>query len=157
MKAMAESVPRELPMLLGLLFPVFFVGLWCGVCFMLSKIGGWGRLAGKFAAKKAPEGKILCGQSGQFSGFINYNRCLTIIISTEGLYLKVWPIFGLGHKPILIPWDEIRNVRRSRFLWMRSASFDAGNPTIACISLSERIFELFPETGIRVKDPDRRP
>lgn len=134
-------------MALGLLFPVFFAGLWCFVCFLLSRIGGWSRLAEKFATKEVPVGTVLEGQSAQLSGFTNYNRCLTIIIAREGLYMKVWPIFGLGHRPILIPWDEIRNSKPRRFLWMRTVSFDAGNPLIARIALSEKVFQMFPEAA----------
>lgn len=137
----------EIPGALVLLFPVFFVGLWCLICLLISRIGGWSRLAEKFATTEVPPGTVLEGQSVKLSGLTNYNRCLTIIIAKEGLYMKVWPIFGIGHKPILIPWNEIRNGKPGRFLWMRTVSFEAGNPKIARISLSEKVFNMFPNAA----------
>ena len=145
--SLSEVISRELSPLIFLLFPILFAGFWCFVLFLLSRIGGWGRLAEKFAAPIAPAGKIFHGQSAQLSGFCNYNRCLTIIVAAEGIYLRVWPLFGIGHKPILIPWDEIRNPRDSRFLWIRRVAFDVGNPAIVRMSLSEKLSREFPKCG----------
>jgi hypothetical protein len=143
MKFLAETGSQPFPYFV-LLFPFFFVGVWCLVCFLLSQIGGWARLGEKFSATAAPDGKFLYGQSAQFSGFCNYNRCLTIAIAENGLYLKVWSIFRLGHPPLLIPWDQIQNTKQTSLLWFKKVSFDIGSPRIARMSVSKKLFENFP-------------
>lgn len=131
------------------LFPFFFVGLWCSVCFILSKIGGWGELANRFRATDVPSGTTLCGQSVQLRGFCNYNGCLTLIIAKEGLYLRIWPMFRLGHHALLIPWNELHNPKPGGFLWIKKITLDAGTPRITKISVSEKAFGMFPERPAR--------
>lgn len=140
----AEAASQEPPLLLLLLFPMIFAGFWCFVCFLLSRIGGWSRLAKRFAVDTPPAGKIFYGQSAQLSGLCNYNGCLTIIVAAEGLYLRVWALFRAGHKPILIPWAEIRNPRPRKFLWIRKVAFDAGSPASVRFSVSEKVYREFP-------------
>ena len=97
------------------------------------------RIGKRFRSMKTPIGTALYGQSAQSSGFCNYNRCLTIIIADEGLYLRIWLMFRLGHPAFLILWEEIRNHRARRSLQAVQMSFEIGNPAIARMTILPRI------------------
>jgi len=135
-----------LPIFFASLFPFIFAAIWCAVSMVLSTIGGWRRLAESFPARRPPSGKRFFMQGGKV-GSVSYSGCLTIYTSPEGLYLSVWPMFRLGHPPLLIPWDAIRNATTRRLLWAESVVFDVGLPKIATLQLSRKIFE-----GYRVAD-----
>jgi hypothetical protein len=121
------------------LFLCLFVGMWCAICLMLSR-GGWRRLAESFPACGQPSGSRFSAQSGKV-GAASYNGCLTIYSSHEGLYLSVWLPFRLGHPPLFIPWNAVRNATTQRFLWIKTVVFDVGSPSVATLELSSRIFE----------------
>jgi hypothetical protein len=122
------------------LFPIFFAGLWCAICLLLSVIGGWRRLAERFPARSQPSGTRYVMQRARV-GLANYKGCLTIYSSHEGLFLSVWPIFRPGHPPLFIPRDEIRNPKTGRFLWHETMTFDVGSPRITTLQLPKKVFE----------------
>lgn len=124
-------------------FPLVFIPMWCGVCFLLSQIGGWARLAPRFADPSTPRGTAFSGQSGRV-GVANYNKVLTIHTSSEGLHLAAMKLFRVGHPPLLIPWSEIRGAQRSQRLWMDNVVFEVGPPSLAKVRLPARIFEGQP-------------
>lgn len=124
-------------------FPLVFIPMWCGVCFLLSQIGGWRRLAERFADPSPPRGTLYSGQTGRV-GVTNYRSILTIHTSPAGLHLAVMKLFRVGHPPILIPWAEIRGAKRSRFLWLDNVAFEVGSPSLAKVHLPARIFEGQP-------------
>ncbi|MBN2580658.1 MAG: hypothetical protein JXB10_16855 [Pirellulales bacterium] len=126
--------------LAAVLFPFVFVGMWCAVSLLLSAMGGWHRLAEKFPALHQPSGKPFFMQGGKV-GMVTYSGCLIIYNSPEGLYLSVFLLFRVGHPPIFIPWNAIRNARSHRFLWTESVVFDIGSPTITTLKLSKKVFE----------------
>lgn len=79
----------------------------------LAFVSGWAKLAGHFRAAGAPPGQLLYMQSGQLNS-TRYNNILSISITPQGLYLKVFPLFRLGHPPLLIPWSAFSPKRRSK-------------------------------------------
>lgn len=127
-----------------ILFPFLFVGFWCFVCFILSHLGGWAALGKRFGADRAPIGRVFSGQSAQLRRFCNYNNCLTVIVSEEGFYVRVWPMFRLGHPPLLIPWKELHDPKERRILWYRSVTFGIGSPEIGRITISKKVSDTFP-------------
>jgi hypothetical protein len=130
-----------------LLFPVFFVGMWCFVCLVLSQLGGWAALGKHFRTDRTPTGVVFYGQSAQLSYLCSYNNCLTMIVTEEGLYLKVWPMFRIGHPPLLIPWEQIGAAKPHNFLWLRQVSFTVGQPPIATMKIPEKVFSQFQQTS----------
>lgn len=122
------------------LFPFFFVSMWCAISLLLSAMGGWRRLAESFAARDEPTGRHFFMQSGKI-GIVNYGSCLTIHSAPSGFYLSVWLPFRIGHPPLFIPWQEVRNVTTRRFLWFERVVFDVGSPSIASLQLSKKIFQ----------------
>jgi hypothetical protein len=122
------------------LFPLFFVGVWCAVSLMFSTIGGWRRLAESFPARGQPSGRRFSWQGAKV-GQVRYHGCLTIYSSADGLYFSMWLPFRLGHPPLFIPRGAVRNLTTRRFLWAESVVFDVGSPSVATISLAKAIFE----------------
>jgi hypothetical protein len=134
---MDKSVPLTIPVALS---PFLFVGMWCAISYLLSAMGGWRRLAESFLARDEPCGRHFFMRSGKV-GLVNYGNCLTIYTAPRGFYLSVWPPFRLGHPPLFIPWDAVRNPTTRRFLWFERVAFDVGSPSVATLELSKKIFE----------------
>lgn len=91
-------------------------GFFAGVLVVIAKLSGWTKLAERFRADREPDdGTCFRGQFFRI-GWCDYNGCTTIRVSSEGLYLAVWPIF-VGHAPLLIPWSALRVVEERRRRW----------------------------------------
>jgi hypothetical protein len=76
---------------------------------------------------------------------MNYGLCLTVVVGSAGLYLKVVPLFRLGHPPLLIPWADIHGLREKRFLWLwRLVEMQVGTPAIATLTLPFHLIEQRP-------------
>lgn len=91
-------------------FPIFFGGIWSGVCYLISIIGGWQSLATKYKAPKDTyiEQKFT-SENGRF-GVSNYKFTLTVGFSGAGIYFANNPFFRIGHPPLLIPWRDLKVV-----------------------------------------------
>jgi hypothetical protein len=111
----------EIQYLLPFLFPVFFVAMWVFVTFLISRLGGWSRLTPHYQAHFPFSGKRWSMRSGRM-GWANYNGCLTVGGNFEGMYLAVFPLFRVGHPPLLIPWDEI-TTSTSKSFWFTYTDF----------------------------------
>lgn len=89
-------------------FPIFFVGMWSGVCYLIGAIGGWQGLARKYETTKDTQlDQKFTGEYGKF-GISNYKYTLTVGFSNNGLFFATNPLFRIGHPPMLIPWSAIR-------------------------------------------------
>jgi hypothetical protein len=96
-------------------FPVFFVVLWCAVMAIVSYVGGWTILARQYRYSSEFVGERWRMQSAQMRWWMNYNNCLTLGSNETGLYLSIMPLFRFCHPPLLIPWAEISVSRQCRF------------------------------------------
>jgi hypothetical protein len=121
------------------LFPLYFVGLWCAISLLISRIGGWRRLAQHFPARSQPSGKRYSMLRAKV-GWASYKNCLTVYSSPEGFFISVWALFRLGHPPLFIPRAEIHNPTARRFLWMETVTFDIGSPRITTMQLPKKVF-----------------
>ena len=88
-------------------FPFFFVGGWCIVSWRLSVMSGWTRLAERFHYPDKFQGRRFHSQTAKL-GRVSYGYSLEMGASEQGLYLVPMLLFRLFHKPLLIPWDELR-------------------------------------------------
>jgi hypothetical protein len=68
-------------------------------------------------------------------------RCLTIYTSAAGLCISILFPFRLGHPPVFIPWDAVRNPRVRRFLGAESVEFDIDSPPVATVRLFRKVFD----------------
>jgi hypothetical protein len=96
------------------LFPALFVGIWLSVGVLLSRLGGWHRLASRYRLSGTFSGKVWRFQSGKFK-WASYNNCLSVGGNEKGLYVAPLFIFRFGHPPLFIPWGDI-TVERGKFL-----------------------------------------
>jgi hypothetical protein len=139
MNSPADPLPSWLILLIPVIFSIFFIALWCGICLLLSVISGWRGLAAKYPGSPTPAGALFSMVSGSVGG-VNYNNCLKVHVGPQGLHVAVWKIFGLGHPPIFIPWAEIRHAATRKFLFMENVVFEIGSPKIAKMRLPKRVF-----------------
>ena len=121
------AVPEELfwPALIAALL-VFIVALWCAISLTLALVG-WRDLARDYATRVTPHGRPFYALVGSV-GLATY-RGLNAWTAAEGLFLAAPRLFRLAHKPLLIPWSAIGNVKVSKVLWADVAFFDvSGTP-----------------------------
>jgi hypothetical protein len=96
-------------------FFIFFLALWIGVGFLIAQFGGWGELSRFYRSANRFEGKRWYFRSGRMRWMTNYNGCLTVGSSPEGLFLAVLFLFRVGHPPLFVPWQDI-SVRTGKLL-----------------------------------------
>ena len=74
-------------------------------------------------------------------GTVAYRSCLTLHVSSEGIYVSVFFLFRLWQPPLFIPWNAVYSARRKRSLLSRYVVFDVGSPRIARLGLPLEVFE----------------
>ena len=90
-----------------MLFPAFFLFVWCLTLWAIATFSGWRRLAQRFADERPFLGETIRRASARF-GVSNYSGILTVGVGPSGLFLLPIRIFRPFHRPLLIPWSEIR-------------------------------------------------
>ncbi|MBN2002908.1 MAG: hypothetical protein JXA21_06095 [Anaerolineae bacterium] len=115
-----EGSPIVVLLAILVVFPVFFVGMWCGVIALLSVMGGWSRLATVYRAEEGYVGPIWHFQTVRL-GLTRYRGVLTVGANPEGLYLAVMPLFRIAHPPLWIPWNEVEIIEQAGFLGLSKA------------------------------------
>lgn len=133
------------------IIPVFLIGLLfsIGIFFILPNISGWKKLAKDYRVYRTPE-KLSHMVSGKMGG-VRYNGVLTVGISSEGLYLKPFFLFSLGHPPILLPWNIIYLVEKKKALIGDFYKLDIGSPRITTLLLPEGVLKVV-ESMLQKKD-----
>ena len=115
-------------------------GIFAGLLVVIAKLSGWTKLAERFRADREPDdGTCFRGQFFRI-GWCDYNGCMTIRVSPEGLYLAVWPIF-VGHAPLLIPWSALRVVEERRRRWFAVAVVEVDQPPLARLQLPLKVID----------------
>src|SRR5262245_49948596 len=123
---MADDQTTMTLLVIGLFFTIFPM-FWCAIVLLLSFIGGWRRLAEKYATDKEPKGKAFRYQQGMV-GVTSYKGTLHVHVAPEGLYLSVPIFFRVGHPPLLIPWSAIHSQELASILWYKAMKFQVGTP-----------------------------
>ena len=136
----AESAPEWLLIALPFGFLVIFPLFWCAICLLLSRVGGWSRLARHYGTDEKPSGLKSTMQSAKIN-LVSYNNCLTVHVSEAGIYLSIMFLFRLGHQPVMIPWRDIHNVRKDKVWWFEATSLDVGEPKIASLKLGKDVYQ----------------
>lgn len=116
------------------LFPFVFVGMFVGAAFIISK-KGWSHLSNRYHF----EGEFTGDRIGIISATINganYRNCLLLKYDYNGFYLRPIFVFRLFHKPIYIPWKEIKKVRDKKVLFTEMIEMQIGEPAVAVIELT---------------------
>jgi hypothetical protein len=112
-------------LLIGIAIPLFGVGLFAFVIWIIAQVG-WSGLARRYAATAdpAPDAQRFAFQSISIGALLTgarYNQIMTGWIADNGLFLQpAWPV-SYFHPRICLPWDAIRD-----------ASHEAGLFAAAC-------------------------
>jgi hypothetical protein len=110
---------------------------WWFVLWATSWFTGWRALARHYR-RDAP----FAGPSWRFQsarvGWSDYNACLRIGVSAEGLFLAALLPFRPGHPPLLLPWSDLDASSERGFFGSRLLLRARQAPRVA-IRLSERL------------------
>lgn len=119
---------------------------------LFKRSSGYARLAATFpgdahrvtrgtlseASPGAPS-RRLPRQTAQF-GAVRYTRCVTIGILADGLFLQVESRILGRHRPILIPWDEIRATRAASIRVRPAVELTVGDPRVAGVRVLPNVY-----------------
>lgn len=72
-----QNSPPINPATAVVVFPLFFVTLWCAIGLVLSRVSGWSLLARRFRTDSRFGGRTWKWQSARMRWSCNYNNCLT--------------------------------------------------------------------------------
>ncbi|MFO0797224.1 MAG: hypothetical protein U0804_07080 [Gemmataceae bacterium] len=85
-----------------------FVVWWCALIWSVSWWTGWRTLARHYHLRAPFPGRVYRFQHISF-GWSGYSGCSTVGSNADGLYLAVILPFRPGHRPLFIPWTEVRS------------------------------------------------
>lgn len=123
-----------------------FVGIWCFVVLLLSRLSGWHRLGRAFRAQTSCTGARMTALSGSIGG-VSYRNCLTVHVTRAGFFMSPLVFFRLGHPVLFIPWSAVSAQEHIQFLWNKAVRFRVGEPPVASITLPARVFEEARRVG----------
>src|SRR6266404_3585283 len=101
-------------------FPLFFVGMWVFVSFVISRMG-WNAFAERYPAETRPTGTAYSSPSTWFGIFLaRYGNVVRVVFTDAGVYFYALFLFRAFHRPFLVPWESVKRVERKKiFLWSR--------------------------------------
>lgn len=136
----APEMPGWIILLIPLAFFTVFPIIWCFVMWINSRLSGWHRLAKQYVTDQTPDGRLWSGVHGQV-GIVSYKNTLDCTTTPEGLFLRPGPLFRFAHPLLFIPWSHLTNVRKTTMLWLSMIQADIGDPRLARLRISARVFE----------------
>jgi hypothetical protein len=111
-------------------FVIFFITLWCAVCFSISFMTGWFSLGGRFKRQSNPYGETKSAGPFFYTVYMrwwgHYSSVIRLTAASDALYASVLFPFRIGHPPLRIPWDEIR-FGRGKFFFRTYIVLTLGN------------------------------
>jgi hypothetical protein len=129
-------------------FAIFFFALWALVSFIISMASGWNVLSRRFyCAKGTFRGETRTFQSARMGFLTNYGSCLSIGADQSGLYMSIFPIFRLGHPPLLIPWGEITVLPGETGLIFKQRTFSLGRQEAISLRISASLVETLQQAA----------
>jgi hypothetical protein len=114
---------------------------WCVLIWSIAWWTGWRSLAHHYHHSGPFHGRTHRFQQISF-GWSGYSGCVTVGSNADGLYLAVILPFRPGHRPLFIPWSEVRSadvVRSWYGSWLELRT--AAAPWVR-VRLTERLGKL---------------
>ncbi len=106
---------------------------------IFSKVSGLDKLSEHYHAPNDPGGVSQTKQTVKV-GVVRYRRCVTVGIGRDELFLLVSPPLGREWK-LLIPWNEIRQVRGARLYGRQGVHMSIGDPVVGEITMYRELFD----------------
>lgn len=122
----------------GYIFLLFFIGIFVFVIYFLSR-KGWSDLVNMYQFDGVFQGHRFGVISAGING-VNYNNCLILKYNEQGFYLRPTFIFRLFHKPVFIPWGEIKVIRDKQILFIKLKELIIGDPAVAIMQMKNSTF-----------------
>ncbi len=126
-------------------FFVVFPLWWCFIVWMIGS--GWRAIARACPETAAPpaDARVFVMQTGNVGA--RYGKSLTVSVTRSHLHLKPLAVFAVGHPPIAIPWERIREVSQSglfRGFSLCTARLVMPDGKERTIRLPRQVFEASP-------------
>jgi hypothetical protein len=146
---MANQPPEWINWLLNrpAFFALYFIALWSSVCYLLGAMSGWIKLSPRFRRRGAFYGEKWPFRSARMRFFVQYKSCLDIGADESGLYLSIFPIFRIGHPPLLIPWSEILVVSGVKGIIFRKRELCLGRQELVPLRISSSLAETLQRSA----------
>jgi hypothetical protein len=116
------------------------------ICSTIAWLGGWRALGDTYPAAEKPQGKQFRMQKIR-CGWVDYNGCVTLIVTQSGLYLAVWLLFRSGHPPLLLPWHALHVLEIHEAWWGSYVYVAVDSPPVARLRLPLKVVEAAQELG----------
>lgn len=114
---LARAIDSNLTGALGI--ALFSVVFWGGISFLISALTGWSTLAKRFRKQSEPLGETRTAGPFFYTVYMrawsHYGSVITLTVSSDALFVSIFPLFRVGHPPLQIPWDQIQIGRARRF------------------------------------------
>jgi hypothetical protein len=131
-------------------FPFLFIGIWVLVMFIISR-AGWAALAANYSTIAPFKGHSVGFISASINS-ANYNGSLILKYNEDGIYLRPIILFRLFHRPLFIPWREIKEGPDKKYLFTSYKELMIGSPIVATIRLRKSIFDDYLSPSIRTDE-----
>lgn len=102
------------------------------VVVMLVFAYDWKRLAKIYRTYEPPPPNFSRMEHGSV-GLVYYKGTLNVGVSSEGLYLSVFPLFSFGTPPLLIPWSAIQKIEPANALFVERFRLYLREPQVKII------------------------
>jgi hypothetical protein len=106
---------------------------------IFAKHSGLTGLAQRYPVTQPPTGAMLATQTVKV-GSVRYRRCVAVSVGEGGLYLGVHPPL-LAKGDMLIPWEEIKEARKTMLYSRRAVRLSIGEPEFGSVTLYEGLYE----------------
>ena len=115
-------------------FIALIPAMWCLLCWLMSRLSGWSRLARHYRSPDAIDGESARMRSGKI-GVVSYHSCLGFRVNDEGLRIAVAFPLRIGHPPLFIPWDQLHHVAEDAIMYSHKVKASVGRPTLVRVTL----------------------
>ena len=102
------------------------------IIFLCLFISNWNRLAKLYRTKQPPPPNLRRRRNG-YIGLIYFNATLDVGITSEGIYLSIFPLFSFALPPVLIPWQAIERIESANRLFVQRYCLYLNSPKMRII------------------------
>lgn len=98
----------------------------------------WNHLAKLYRTEEPPPANLSRFEYGSV-GMAYYKGSLNVGVTSQGLYLSIFPLFNFGLPPLLIPWSAIRKIEPANQLFVQRFRLYLTKPDVKIILRKEAL------------------